>query len=393
MNHLVRRLAAACLAAVASRADATVHRVLPGSSWDGISLTARPGDEIVLEPGVHRPARIADLAGEPGRPIVIRARDEKSLAEIRGGSRALELVRPNHVEIRNIHLHDSEAEGLVIAGDPGRPGRDVLVRNCLLSGCGTAGPRPAILLDRVEGVTIADSRVQGFESSAIEVDRCREVRIERAQILSSARGKGRTGITISGGTERVAIDRIGIGPSIQTAFAIGLHGPAGEEEVPDGAPLASRVTIRNAFTERNDRFASLGSARDVNLSRCTIIDPLDTVLLAVAPPEGHPAASGVRFRGNLISWTPNSLKRLSALGPGVEGRPGVEYGANLWHSMELPAALPLLGSWEGTVAEPQVTDLDPRLDNRGMPREESAKAFGVEPAAAGGSPVPVPTAR
>jgi len=392
MNRRLPGLLAACVAVLAARAAATVHRVLAGTSWDGIALTARAGDEIVLEPGVHRPARISDLAGEPGRPIVIRAIDGKSLAEIRGGLHALELVRPSHVEIRNIFLHDSEAEGLVIRGEAARPARDILVRNCLVAGCGTASRRAAILLDRIEGATVADSRVQGFESTAIEIVAGRTVRIERAQVVSTAGGSGRTGIGITGGSEDVTIERVGVGPSIQNAFAIGIGTVAGHE-VPAGSPLASRITVRGAFTERNERFASLGSAREVEFLRSTLIDPLDTVLLVVAPPEGHPPATDVRFRGNLVSWTPNSLKRLSALGPGVGSPPGVEYGANLWHSIELPAAMPLLGRWEGTVAERQVTDLDPRLDNHSIPREARAKAFGIELVPAGGSPDHVPAAR
>ena len=176
----------------------------------------------------------------------------------------------------------------------------------------------------------------------------------------------------------MTIDRIGIGPSIQTAFAIGL-GPASDPPgLPEG-PLASRVSIRNALVERNEVFAAIGSAREVDLRRNTLLEPLDTALLLSAPPPGRPVLAGVRFRDNLVAWTPNSLKRFTTRGPGLEGVPDVEYGTNLWHSAELPAALPLLGAWEGRIAGPQVTDLDPRLEHRSMPQDPAAKAFGFEP--------------
>jgi hypothetical protein len=368
----------AIVAALAAPLPSQVHRVLPGTAWDGIAANAKPGDEIVLEAGVHRPARIEGLAGEPGRPIVIRAADGKSLAEIRGGSHGLELVRPSHVEVRNLFLRESRGEGLLITGDAATPARGILVRNVLLSKCGVSERKPALRLTAIEGATIADCRVQGFEDAALSIERGREIRLERIQIVAEAAGAGRTAVRIGSGSDGVTIERLGIGPSIQTAFAIGTAAPTGALGVPDG-PLAARVSIRHSLVERNAIFAAVGSAREVELRRNTILDPLDTALLLSPPPPGRPGPTGVRFRDNLVSWTPNSLKRFTTRGPGLEGELDVEFGTNLWHSAELPAALPLLGGWEGRVTGPQVTDLDPRLDHRSLPQEPAAKAFGFEP--------------
>lgn len=371
-------LAAACATISVQTAAATVHRVLPGTPWDGISLNARPGDEIVLEPGVHRPARIADLAGEPDRPIVIRARDANSLAEIRGGPSGLELVRPSHVEVRNLFIRDVAGAGLAIVGDADRPARGVLLRNCLLSGCGVAGRTPAIRIERVEGLTIADSRIQGFGPAAISIEPGRNVRLERIQLVSAESGPDRVGISISGGSDQVEIDRSSVASSLGAAFSIGW--PVEGSPPASEAALAANVSIRNVLSVRNAVFVRIGSARAVDLRRNTIVDPLDTPLLVGPPPKDRPPAAAVRFRGNLVAWTPNTLKRLSGVAAGSVDRPDVEYGANLWFSPELPAALPLLGTWEGRVAEQQVTDLDPRLDNVSMPLEPAAKAFGIEPA-------------
>jgi hypothetical protein len=365
------------VALLAGPAAAEIHRVPAGTAWDGIAAKARPGDEIVLEPGVHLPARIEGLAGEAGRPIVIRARDEQSLAEIRGGTRGLELVGPSHVEVRNIFLRDTAEEGILVTGDAAAPARGILVRNVLLARCGAARRTPAIRLSGVEGFTLADSRVQGFEDAAVAVEGAREVRLERLQVIAEAAGRERTAVRIGAGSAGVTIDRIGIGPSIQTAFAIGTGRPADPAAAPD-VPLAARVSVRNALVDRNEVFAALGSAREVDLCRNTIIDPLDTALRLEAPPAGRPGLAAVHFRENLIAWTPNSLQRFTAREPGLEGTPDVEFGTNLWHSAELPAALSLLGGWEGRVTGPQRTDLDPRLDNAYQPREPAAKAFGFE---------------
>ena len=398
MTRLGAALAALAAAVIATASHATVHRVVAGTAWDSIAAIVRPGDEIVLEPGVHRPARLEDLAGEPGRPIVIRSHDAAALARIDGGRDGLELVRPSHVEVRNFLIRGSSGPGVAIRGDGDRPARGILLRNCLIEGCGERDRRPAMLLEGVEGLTLADSRVQGFDPVAISIDRCRTVRIQRSQLVLPNRGAGRTGVEISGGSEGIEIDRLGVGPSIDTTFAVGTRPAEAVAGGPPG-PLASGVTISNTFAERNRRFAAIGSVRDLDLRRNTILDPLDTTLLLVPPPDGRPAATAVRFRGNLVAWAPNTLQRLTALAPGFPGPPEVEFGANLWFSAELPAALPLLGTWEGKVAEPQVTDVDPRLDERGLPQADAARAFGCEPqeprrsAPTGGSPVSPSPAR
>jgi hypothetical protein len=193
-----------------ARAETLVVR--PGTDWDDIVDRAKPGDEILLEPGVHRPVRLEGLAGEPGRPIVIRPRDERTLAEIRGGTRGLELVRPAHVEVRNLFLRESSGEGLVVSGDPGNPARGILIRNCLISQCGVASRTPAVRFSGVEGLTLTDSRVHGFEETALSIEHCREIRIERTQAVAEPTETGRTGVRIGPGSEGITLDRIGLGP-------------------------------------------------------------------------------------------------------------------------------------------------------------------------------------
>jgi hypothetical protein len=55
---------------------------------------------------------------------------------------------------------------------------------------------------------------------------------------------------------------------------------------------------------------------------------------------------------------------------------GLSVENNLWYSAELPAALPLLGEFLGTVKSEQTLDIDPKLDGYDRPIEERAKLFG-----------------
>jgi len=380
--NLRAAIAAVLAIMIAAPVAAETHRVLPGAAWDGIAAVVKPGDEIVLEPGAHGPARVADLAGEPGRPIVIRARDERSLAEIKG----LALVRPRHVEVRNLVVIEAPGPGLAILGEASRPARDALVQNCMVVLSGLVDRTSAIRLEHVEGLTIGDTRIEGFGPAAISIDAGRQVRIERIQVVSHPRGPGETAVSIGGETTGVAIDRATIGSSVRSTFALGVSAP----DATGSGPLAAKVSIRNVAADRPEAFAVLGSCADVEIRHCTILDPRDTTLLVRSPPAGRPPVATVRFRDNLVSWIPNSLRRFTGKEPDFLGEPGIEYGPNLWFSRELPAATPLLGSWVGRVAEPQVLDLDPRLDNGYRPMEPAAKSFGFQPAAKPGTAPAVP---
>lgn len=55
------------LSPVLPRSFADQHLVSSGQEWSRLAGVVRPGDEIVLLPGVHRPATLFGLPGGAGR--------------------------------------------------------------------------------------------------------------------------------------------------------------------------------------------------------------------------------------------------------------------------------------------------------------------------------------
>jgi len=95
-------------------------------------------------------------------------------------------------------------------------------------------------------------------------------------------------------------------------------------------------------------------------------------------------ARDVRIDACAFVWEPGRLKRLVAGVPPADPS-GVRLGDNLWFSRELPMALPLLGPaenpWHLRVDQPQRTDLDPQLNDRGVSENPTAHAYGRLPPA------------
>ncbi|MEY3022251.1 MAG: Chondroitinase, partial [Planctomycetota bacterium] len=65
-----------------SPACADILAVTAGDDWSTIAARAKPGDEIVLGEGIHRPVVLEGLAGTADAPIVIRPAKAGALAEI-----------------------------------------------------------------------------------------------------------------------------------------------------------------------------------------------------------------------------------------------------------------------------------------------------------------------
>ena len=82
--------------------QAKQHLVRAGSNWEMLEKKLRPGDEIILMPGVHRAATLDNLRGTEARPIVIRSVDPRLGAKIRAEGYGLRLVNPRHVRVENL---------------------------------------------------------------------------------------------------------------------------------------------------------------------------------------------------------------------------------------------------------------------------------------------------
>ena len=106
----------------------------------------------------------------------------------------------------------------------------------------------------------------------------------------------------------------------------------------------------------------------------TLVDSTYAYSVSEAP-RGFGPVRPSTFLANLSPWTPGVIKSFCDIKPGAQPE-GLQREANLWHSAELPLALPVLGEVRGTIRAKQITDIDPRLDGYDKPQAESAQGFG-----------------
>ena len=109
------RLAAVVAAlAVTSAAHATQHLVRAGHPWDRLANQVKPGDEIILMPGVHRPTTLTGLTGTKDAPIVIRGLDPKAPVTIEAERYGLRLRDPYGVRLANLRIVGARINGIII---------------------------------------------------------------------------------------------------------------------------------------------------------------------------------------------------------------------------------------------------------------------------------------
>lgn len=103
---------------------------------------AGPGTTILLEPGTYQGGlTLNNVRGEAGRAIVIRAADPKDPPVIAGGQTGLHLSDPAHVELRDLVLRGSRANGLNIddGGSYDSPAQHVVLQGLTIRDVGSDG--------------------------------------------------------------------------------------------------------------------------------------------------------------------------------------------------------------------------------------------------------------
>lgn len=377
-------LAATIACASAARADRIP--IVSGTDWSAQAARAKPGDELVLMPGIHRPAVLEGLHGTKEAPIVVTSSASDLLAEIATPGVALRIVDSSHLRIERLLVRDAAETAIVVDAGPGGGCREIAIASLLvLDGRtparapeGAAGaPQRGVVVRGAEGVTIERSRIEGASATGVLIERTRRIALRDLQVVATSARPMRDGIALGAGVEDVEIARTTASGRLATAIVVG---PVAQD--PSTAPTADAAAARTIRIEDSnvrgcERALELGSCDDVRIERLSVADA-GVEILRIAPAAGG-AARGVRIAASAFTWTPGRLRRLVGGVPPADPS-GIELGENLWYSRELPLAFPALGPagnpYVVRMAAAQRTDLDPRLDDLGRPENPDAAAFG-----------------
>ena len=411
MRLPLRAILLSALLATAASAETYVFEA--GDEWSKIGPRLVAGDVIVLLEGAHVPAQFENLAGEPGKPIVIRPGEKLKLAEIAGKREGLRLTNCSHVRIERIHVKGARRAGIVVDSIGDSRSGDIAIHDSVVSGVSGLVEQAGILAISTDGLDTRRTRIENCDGAGVRFENSSAITCEQVEIRTLDAAKTVAGMLFLGETARVEVNDAIISGRFETGLSLGAkdapraprevrdlvplkQSPVGSEvptlptRPPPPEPARARIvepgtgarftdgTFTNLLLSGCERALELGSTARVLLSATTIVDPVEEVIRVVRPGEGRPNPS-LQFRENIVVWQPRGLRRFVDLPDGVAAE-GIIFGSNLWWSRELPDGLPLLGPAEnpflGTLDTPQNTSLDPKLDAKGRPAREEAKLFG-----------------
>lgn len=109
-------------------------KVTPEQDYTSVLKELKPGDELVLLPGVHRGHAVLRASGTAQKPITIRGViEEGERPELRFSERGHNLwrIRASHIRLQDLTFHATRAYGIRI-GEVA----DIEIENCVFRDCG-----------------------------------------------------------------------------------------------------------------------------------------------------------------------------------------------------------------------------------------------------------------
>ena len=172
---------------------------------------ARPGDQIVLAPGVYTgDLRATGLQGSPGQPIVIRGREAADPPVFRGGSVALHLSDPAWVTLDNLTIESMRDGGLNLddGGTADSPAHHVTLRRIVVRDIGPAGNRDGIKLSGLDDFELDGCLVErwGNAGSAVDMVGCHRGLIANCTFREGA-SPNASGVQAKGGSAGIVVRR------------------------------------------------------------------------------------------------------------------------------------------------------------------------------------------
>ena len=378
----------------AAPALATQHLVSPGRDWSRLAGKVKPGDEIVLMPGRHMPASLADLTGAAGAPIVIRGFDERRPAEIAAQEYGVELIRPSFVVLRDLHILNAEKRGVLISGRrddrsiPEAWHASVQMQRITIEATGGFEDGVACEIEGIRQCYIKDLTCRGWGDAAMDIVACSDITIERSTFEGIEGFQQTNGVRVRAGSETIfllqcrlesildAPLRIG-GASFKSEFAGSVMAQAETQEIHE----AGQVTVNRCVVRGGVCGIRFTAASRCMIQSSTFIDQ-DYWTFWIDDADRKDFASpstGLQFARNLATSEGNDFE--SAFLVGETTPQTVAISENVWWYPQLAeVAMPVEPRYQ------QRVDLDPLLHADLWPQAPEAVGFGaVEPAQDAGS--------
>lgn len=145
---------------------------------------AKPGRTVLVAPGEYAGGLwFENVNGEAGKPVVVAGADPKNPPVFRGGGEAMHFAGARHLELRDLAVEGSTANGISVDDAGRRDGstHHVTIRNVRFTGIGARGNEDALKLSGVDDFRVeacAFERWGAGGGSAIDMVGCHKGTIE-----------------------------------------------------------------------------------------------------------------------------------------------------------------------------------------------------------------------
>lgn len=303
---------------------------------------ARPGTTVLLEPGDYGGGyHFERVRGEAGRPIVIRAKDPARPPRFRGGGQGLHLSDPAHLELRDLVVEASEANGINIddGGTFDTPAQGIVLAGVVVKDVGAKGNQDGIKLSGVDDFRIERCAVErwGRGGSAIDMVGCHRGEIVACAFRDREDDPAANAVQMKGGSREIAVRRCRFEHAGQRAVAIGgSTGLAYFRPKPEGFEAKDILVEGCTFAGSQAPIAFVGA--DGALVRAnTIYRPRRWVLRILQETTGAdfvPCRNG-RFEGNLVVYRRDEISTFVNVGPHTAPETFV-LSKNYWYALDRP---------------------------------------------------------
>jgi hypothetical protein len=172
---------------------------------------ARPGTKILLAPGKYDGGlNFNKLQGAEGRPIVLAAADPKDPPVIEGGAVGMHLTDPAHVELHDLVIARSRANGLNIddGGSYDTPAHHVVLRRLVVRDVGSDANHDGVKLSGLDDFVIDECTIErwGKRGSGIDMVGCHDG-VVRSCTFREGGEVSANGVQMKGGSRDIAIRR------------------------------------------------------------------------------------------------------------------------------------------------------------------------------------------
>ncbi len=302
---------------------------------------ARPGDKILMAPGVYRGGLSqAGLRGAKGRPIVLAALDPKRPPVIEGGTTCLQLTDPSYVDLRNLVLRKATGNGLNIddGGSYSSPAHHIELHNLQISDIGPNGNRDGIKLSGVDNFVVRDCTLNrwGNGGSAIDMVGCHDGIIIDCS-FSHVVTNSASGVQSKGGSRNIIVQRCRF--ETAGARAVNIGGSTGLDYFRPKPPKyeAKDIIVEDCtFIGSSSPIAFVGVDGAI-VRRNTIYRPTRWVARILQESRGAqftPCRNG-QFIGNLVAFRSDEVRTTVNVGGGTEAS-SFTFSGNYWYCFDNP---------------------------------------------------------